>query len=40
MRTLIIVSKKKKLNVYKCSYCRVEYFIKENCFYYIKENNC
>lgn len=40
MRTLITVSKKKKPNVYKCSHCRVEYFIKENCLHHIKENNC
>lgn len=39
-RKLITVSKKRKPNIYKCSLCRVEYFIKENCLQHIKENNC
>lgn len=39
-REIITVKKKKSPTVYKCSLCRVEYFIKENCMQHVEDNNC
>ncbi|XP_061189353.1 zinc finger protein 184-like [Saccostrea echinata] len=39
-REILTVKKKKSPLIYKCSNCRVQYFIKENCLQHIAVNNC